>query len=248
MRRKIAVAALILASACFAAATDLDECFELNRYFNKSPSVINSKIAEYEDKLQADQDDYYCNLAIGILYCALSSPMDDPEPGASSKAVDAIKRFEKRDRKNALAKIYLGLGRSLKSRDSKNPLTQLSEVKSAFSEFDKAVSLASGTELEWYARYMRGNFLMNVPESFKKRKIAEADAAFALTAYEKDPSLESCMAVTFYYLGEIERSRGNLAEAIAFWERSVEVDGKYSLSSPEARKAAKQLSLLGGSR
>jgi len=246
MKRLIIAAAMCAAWAGLAAAADAAECFELNRYFNKPPAEIHDKIAQYEAKLKDDPDDSYSHLAIGILYCALSSPMDNPEAGASAKAVEAVQRFEKRDKKNALAKIFLGLAHSMKSRDSKSPLTQLSQVKSAFSVFDKAVALAEGTELEWYARYMRGNFLMNVPESFKKGKIAEADIAYMLAAYEKNPGLESYMAVSFYYLGEIEKSKGLLADAIGCWKKSVEVDRKYSLSSPEARKAANRLELFGG--
>jgi hypothetical protein len=233
---------IILAFTCF--ATDDEECFALNSYFNKTAAVIHQTIDEYTARLSSNPGDYYANLAIAILYSALSSPMDSPEAGASGKVVEYASKFQKKEPNNSLGLIYLGLGHSLVSRDSKKPITQLLEVKKAISVFDKAVSLSAGTPRGWYSRYMRANFFMNLPESFHKRPVAEQDLAYFYDLYKKDPSLESYMATGFYYLGEIEKSRGTTGLATEYWTNSVSINTKYDLDSPEAKKAAKELKIF----
>ena len=233
---------IIFVPAAF--ATDLEECFGLNDYFNKSPEEIHTKINEYEAKLAADRNDYYANLAIAILYAALSSPEENPEKGASAMIVNYSKRFEKNEKNNPVAMTYYGLGCSLVSRDSKNPVTQLTQVKKAISLFDKAVNLASADKRLWYVRYMRANFYINLPDTFKKRNTAEQDFEFVEDYYTSHQELEGFMCNGYYNLGEIEKSRGNIDKAVRYWTLSVELDKKLHLNSKEAQKAAKRLKLF----
>ena len=79
--------------------TDLSECYQLNEYFNKAPSEIHAKISAYQARFAANDHDYYSNLAMAILYTALSSPMDNPEVGASDKIIEYSKRFEAKEKK-----------------------------------------------------------------------------------------------------------------------------------------------------
>ncbi|MCK9169345.1 MAG: hypothetical protein M0P01_02915 [Treponema sp.] len=232
----------ILVPAAF--ATDQEECFGLNDYFNKSPDEIHARINEYETKLAAGNDDNYANLAIAILYAALSSPEENPEKGASAMIVEYSKRFEKNEKNNPLAMTYYGLGCSLVSRDSKNPVTQITQVKKAISLFDKAVDLASADNRLWYVRYIRANFYINLPDTFKKRSIAEKDFEFVENYYTSHPEIEGFMCNGCYNLGEIEKSRGNIDKAVKYWTLSVELDKKLHLNSKEAQKAAKRLKLF----
>lgn len=233
---------IMLSPACFGA--DYEECFALNRYFNMPAREIHGKIDEYERRLAQDPGDDYLNLAIGILYATIAANPDAPESGASSKSVEYTDAVLKRKPDSVLALVFSGLGHSLKSRDSKNPLTQLHEVKSAVSAFDRAVTNPDGGNYGWYARYMRGNFYMNLPAYFNKREIAESDFAFMLDLYDGDPRYECFMGVGFYYLGEIEKSRGNIALAANYWKESVRIDGKFDLRSREARLAADELAAI----
>lgn len=238
----VLVGIAVLVPAAF--ATDMEECFSLNDYFNKSPNEIHAKINEYEAKLAGDKDDYYANLAIAILYAALSSPEENPEKGASAKVVEYSKRFEKKEKKNPIAMTYYGLGCSLVSRDSKNPITQITQVKKGISIFDKAVDLASADKRLWYVRYMRANFYINLPDTFKKRSIAEKDFEFVKDYYTSHPEIEGFMCNGYYNLGEIEKSRGNIDNAVRYWSLSVELDKKRNLNSKEANKAANRLKLF----
>lgn len=240
------VVALLIAGlfVVFLYATDYTECFLLNSYFNETPTVIHGKISEYEKKLQKDADDYYANLAIAILYSALSSPMDNPERGASDKIVEYSKRFEKAEANNPLAMTYYGLGCSLVSRDSNNPITQLMQVKKAIKISDEAVKLSANRQDEWFIRYMRANFYINLPDTFKKRAVAESDFELIYRYYESNPDIEPYMCNGYYHLGEIEKSRGNLDQAVLYWKLSVALNNKHSLNSKESAQAAKRLAVF----
>jgi tetratricopeptide (TPR) repeat protein len=238
--------AFVFALSIFPAifCTDLAECYQLNEYFNKSPSEIHAKIGVYQARLVANDHDYYSDLAIAILYTALSSPMDNPEVGASDKIIDYSKRFEAKEKNNPIAMTYYGMGCSLVSRDSKNPMVQYMMVKKGISIFDKAVKLSENQPKEWFVRYMRGNFYINLPDTFKKRPIAEEDFNFVLTQYTRQPDIEGYMCNGFYYLGEIEKSRGNTDKAVQYWKKSVAINEKLQLNSKEGKKSAERLKLF----
>jgi tetratricopeptide (TPR) repeat protein len=224
--------------------TNLDECFNLNGYFNKTPEEIHSKIATYEARLASNPGDYYSHLAMAVLYTALSSPMENPEPGASDKVVEYSKNFEKEEKNNPIAMAYYGLGCSLVSRDSKNPMTKMMMVNKAISIFDKAVSLSVNQPKEWFVRYMRANFYINLPGSFKKQNVAESDFYYIQRFYSGQSEIEGYMCNAYYNLGEIEKSRGNIDLAVQNWRKSVEINGKLRLNSKEAGKAAERLTLF----
>ncbi|HKL86723.1 MAG TPA: hypothetical protein VJ861_10370 [Treponemataceae bacterium] len=245
MKKKLA-SVLLFSAIIFSAAfcTDLEECYQLNEYFNKTPNEIHEVIVVYENRLAKDNNDYYSNLAIAILYSALSSPMENPEPGASVKIVEYSKKFEKKEKNNPIALVYYGLGCSLVSRDSKNPMTQLSFVKKGISKFDLAVKLSEGQTNEWFVKYMRANFYINLPNTFKKRPVAEEDFAFVENHYAGHPEIEGYMCNGYFNLGEIEKSRGNIARAIECWGKSVEINERLKLNSREASKASERLLLF----
>lgn len=224
-------------------ATDSEECFALSRFFNKPEASISQEIDGYRRRLLCDPTDVYANLAIGILYDALSASNDPSGADASKNAVLYIRRFEKSKGDDPLALTYLGLGYSLVSRDSRNPIAQLVNVKAAIDAFERAVVMAEGRPRGWYSRYMRANFYMNLPSSFGKRAAAEEDIAFVLDAYGKDPALEPFLCPTMYYRGEIENARGETGQALYYWGLSVAIDDKFGLGSPDAAKAAKQIEL-----
>jgi len=145
MKKKLVLctlAVVILGGSLF--ATDLEECFYLNAYFNRTPVETHAKIAEYERRLESDTNDYHSYLALAVLYSALSSPMENPEKGASEKVVEYSEAFVKREKNNPIAMTYYGLGCSLVSRDSRNPFTQLKMVKKAIKLFDEAIALSAG--------------------------------------------------------------------------------------------------------
>lgn len=144
MKKKLVLctlAVVILGGSLF--ATDLEECFYLNAYFNRTPVETYAKIAEYERRLESDKNDYCSYLALAVLYSALSSPMENPEKGASEKVVEYSEAFV--------------------SRDSRNPFTQLKMVKKAIKLFDEAIALSAGQTRHWFVRYMRGNFYKIFP-------------------------------------------------------------------------------------
>lgn len=240
----------LLVTACAAAflsgvfATDADECFRLNEYFNKSPAETHAKIAEYEGRLSSDADDRYSYLALSILYSALSSPEENPEKGASEKIVKYSELFEKNEKNNPLAMTYYGLGCSLVSRDSGNPFTKMKMVKKGIAIFDRAVELSANQPLEWYVRYMRANFFINLPNSFKKRDVAVADFEYIRDLYSGQSEIEGFMCNAYYNLGEIEKSKGDLDAANRHWEAAVEINERLNLNSREGAKAAERLELF----
>lgn len=242
-KKSIALAfAVAFVSALF--ATDQDECFRLNEYFNKAPAATHEKIAVYERKLTDNPDDHFAHLAIAILYSALSSPMENPEKGASEKIVEHSERFEKKEKDNPLAMTYYGLGCSLVSRDSGNPFTKMKMVKKGIAIFDKAASLSANRPIEWFVRYMRANFYINLPASFKKRNVAVADFEYIRDLYSGQSAIEGYMCNAYFNLGEIEKTRGDIDAAKRHWKSAVEIDGRLNLNSREGAKAREQLELF----
>jgi tetratricopeptide (TPR) repeat protein len=245
MKKRFAFAFICVLSISPAAfCTDLAECYQLNEYFNKSPSEIHAKIGFYQARFAANKKDYYSNLAMAVLYTALSSPMDNPEPGASDKIVEYSKLFEAKEKNNPIAMTYYGMGCSLVSRDSKNPMYKLLMVKKGIALFDNAVKLSKNQPIEWFVRYMRGNFYINLPDTFDKRSVAEEDFTYVLARYRNNPDIEGYMCNGFYYLGEIEKSRGNMDQAMQYWNQSVAINDKLKLNSKEAKKSSERLSLF----
>ncbi len=245
MKKKTVALALVLAFVSAIFATDQEECFRLNEYFNKSPAAAHAKIAEYERRLAENPDDHYAHLAIAILYSALSSPMDNPERGASEKIVEHSERFEKTEKDNPLAMTYYGLGCSLVSRDSGNPFRKMKMVKKGIAVFDKAASLSANRPIEWFVRYMRANFYINLPSSFKKRDVAVSDFEYIRDLYSGQKEIEGYMCNAHYNLGEIEKTRGNLDAATRHWKTAVEINARLNLNSREGTKAKEQLELFG---
>lgn len=97
--------------------------------------------------------------------------------------------------------------------------------------------------IHWYVRYMRGNFYINLPGTFGKRRAAEEDFLYIYKWYMANPEIEKFMCNGFYWLGEIEKSRGNIDEAIECWKKSVALGEKLGLNSIEAKKSANCLEL-----
>ncbi len=228
-------------------STDFQECFSLNSYFNLSQAEIQPKIKEYEQRLVSDPQDYYANLAIGILYTAISSPGDNPDLVASQNIIKYTEKFLKREPGNPFALVYLGLGHSLVSRDSNNPVVKIFEVNNAISTFDKAVNVAKDQPVEWFVRYMRANFFMNLPKSFNKRKDAESDYAFVRKVCEDNPNLEGFMISAYYYLGELQKSKGDINGAADYWNKSVSLNKKLEKNVNEAKKAQKEIDAFNSS-
>lgn len=245
MKKTTLILAFAIAFASTAFGTDLDECFRLNDYFNRSPPETHGKIAEYEGRLSQDPDDYHSYLALAILNSALSSPMDNPEKGASEKIVEYSELFEKREKNNPIAMTYYGLGCSLVSRDSGNPFRKMKMVKKGIAIFDRAADLARGQEREWFVRYMRANFYINLPSSFKKSDVAIADFEYVRDRCSGRTEIEGYMCNAHYNLGEIEKSRGNLEAATNHWKAAVEINTRLNLNSREGDKAKEQLELFG---
>ncbi len=244
IKRLIVALALGLAFVSGLSCTNLDECFSLNAYFNKSPIEIHTRIAKYEALLVSDPGDYYANLAMAVLYTALSSPMESPEPGASEKIVEYSRMFEKKEKNNPIAMTYYGLGCSLVSRDSKNPMVKMMMVNKAISIFDNAVNLSENQPKEWFVRYMRANFYINLPGSFKKQDVAESDFYSIQRLYIGQGEMEGYMCNAYFNLGEIEKSRGNIDLAVQNWKKSVEINEKLRLHSMEAAKSVERLKLF----
>lgn len=232
----------VFGSAVF--ATDLEECFCLNDYFNKTPQETHAKIDEFEKRLASNKNDYYSYLALAVLYSALSSPMDSPEKGASKKIVEYSEAFEKKEKNNPVAMTYYGLGCSLVSRDSRNPFTQLKMVKKAIRMFDDAVARSVGQKHHWFVRYMRGNFYINLPSSFDKREEAEEDFFYTRDYYSSHTSIEGYMCNAFFYLGEIEKTRGNLDAAVGCWKESVAINNRLALDAREGAQAEERLKIF----
>jgi len=242
MNGKMTLACLCMMTiAAFSFATDYEECFKLNESYNLSTSAVHEQIVMYELRLKQDKNDYYANLAIAILYTVLASPMENPEDGASGKIIPYTAKFEAKEKNNSLELVYSGMGHSLMARDSKNMFVKLAEVSKAISIFDRNVKLSENKPIEWYVRYMRGNFYMNLPDSLNKHKDAEQDFAFVLQQYHKNPALEGYMADGYYYLGEIEKSRGNIDKAMEYWKLSVAINERLKLNSKEADKSMNRL-------
>ncbi len=245
MKKKSIAFALAIAFVSALFATDQDECFQLNEYFNKSPDATHEKISEYERRLSEHPGDHYAHLAIAILNSALSSPMEKPEKGASEKIVEHSEQFERIEKDNPLAMTYYGLGCSLVSRDSGNPFKKMKMVKKGISIFDKAASLSENRPIEWFVRYMRANFYINLPTSFNKRDVAISDFEYIRDLYAGQKDIEGYMCNAYYNLGEIEKTRGNLDAAIRHWEASVEINARLNLNACEGEKAKEELELFG---
>lgn len=245
MKKNLLLTGLLLAFFGSAvSATDLEECFYLNEYFNKTPQETHAKIGEYEKRLASNKNDYYSYLALAVLYSALSSPMDNPEKGASKKIVEYSEAFEKHEKNNPIAMTYYGLGCSLVSRDSRNPFTQLKMVKKAISMFDEAVARSAGQKRHWFVRYMRGNFYINLPASFEKREAAEEDFFYIRDYYSSHISIEGYMCNAYFYLGEIEKTRGNLDAAVGCWKESVAINKRLALNAREGAQAEERLKVF----
>ncbi len=245
MIKRIAVSgilAFIAASSMF--STDFDECFGLNNYFNYSREKIRAKITEYEQRLIGDPKDYYADLAIGILYTALSSSGENPDITNSRNIVSHVEKFLNKEKENPFAMVYLGLGHSLVSRDSKDGLEKFFEVNNAISIFDNAVRIAGGKPIEWFVRYQRANLFINLPDFFKKRDIAAADYDFVQKAYSENSSLEGYMIAAYYFLGELQKSKTNIAGAVDYWDKSVSLNKKLNLNVHEAVKAQNELDIF----
>ncbi len=233
----------LLCAAGAAFSTDYKECFDLGLYFGKEPAAIHQKIDEYQAKLKNDSKDYYADLAVGVLYSALSSPFDNPEEGASKEVVEYTEKFLKIEPANTLGLIYNGLGHSLISRDSSNVIVKVFEVNKASDVFDQAVKLSKGAENEWYIRFMRANFYVNLPDFFNKMKTAEEDYRFVETYYAANPSIETSMVAAYYYLGEMEKTKGDIDKAVSYWKKSTGLQKKLKTSFPEGKYAQKKLDI-----
>lgn len=221
-----------------------DECNSLGIYFGKSPDAIHQKIADYETKLKMDASDYYNDLAIGILYCALASSSDNHEEGAAQKGIDYTGKFLARDHDNPLALIYNGLGHGFIARDSGNPIVKMLEANNGIGICDKAVKNASGKPYEWNIRFMRANYFINLPSFFGKGETAVSDYKFMENEYNtntNDNSIGGSMVAAYFYLGEAEKSKGDIDAAIVYWKKSVALNTRYSMDSYEARTAGKRL-------
>ncbi len=225
----------------FAFCTDYEECFKLNVYFGQDYDIIHNKIDEYRNKILNEPDDYYADLAVGILYGALSSPNKNPEKGASEKILEYTEKFLKKDPTNSLGLIYNALGYSLAVRDSSNSFVQFLKVNTSSGIFDRAVKLSKGAGMEWYAHYMRANYFANLPGFFNKSKIAEEDYGFVESYYMNNPDIEGYMIVAYYYLGNMEKNKGNIENAVNYWKKSVELQGKLGTNLPEGKSAAENL-------
>ncbi len=234
---------LIAALTCFTAgfSTTFDECYDLGQFFSKDSTNVHQKITHYEDLLKADPSDYYADLAIGILYTSLARLADSPEKGANKKALEYTDKFLKKEGDNSLGLIYNGLANGLVARDSINPITKMSGVSKSSAMCDKAVKLSEGKPLEWYIRFMRANYYVNLPDFFKKRKIANEDYLFIVDEFNKNPAIEGFMGTVYFYLGEMEKSAGNLDKAVEYWKKSDALNKKYSSSSYEAKMTEKRL-------
>ncbi len=244
MKRIIAAAVFLCMYAGSVFPTTFDECSGLIMYFGKGPAVLHQKIGEYEKKLKTDSNDYYAELALGILYLPLAYPADSHESGALQKLIDYTGKFLAREPENPLALIYNGEGHGLAARDTNDLLVKIFEANKGVEVCDKAVKLAAGKSYEWNIRFLRANSYVNYPEFFKKKDVAAADYRFVETEYNKntnDQYMEGVMGSVYFYLGEIEKSNTNMDKAVLYWKKSVKINTKYSNDSYEARKAKKEL-------
>jgi tetratricopeptide (TPR) repeat protein len=228
--------------------TDFKECFDLNGYYNSQLPEIMAKIHEYEKKLLNNPDDYYANLAIAILYENISSSEQNPDATSSENIVKNVEKFLKKEPDNPFAMVYLALGHSLVSRDSDNSIVKIFEVNNAISIFNKAVKEAKDKPIEWFTRYMRANFFMNLPEFFNKRKEAETDFGFVLNEYHTNQSIEGYMVTAYYYLGELQKSKNDTDSALEYWNNSVSLAAKLNYKNKESKKAEKEIETFGSNR
>ena len=234
----------ICMSAGKIAPTTMEECNSLGFYHIKGPAAVHEKIAEYEAKLKSDSNDYYSELAIGILYGFLATPADKYEAGAARKDVDYTDKFLLVEKDNPLALIWNGLGHGLISRDETNVIVKLLELNTSFGICDKAVDLSAGKPYEWNIRFMRANMYVNLPAFFNKTDIAVKDYRFVEDEFNKNTGnrvIEGSMGTVYYYLGENEKSNTNMDKAVEYWKKSVLINDKYSADSYEAKMAKKEL-------
>jgi tetratricopeptide (TPR) repeat protein len=238
----------LLVLACLYAGkifpTTQDECGTLWQYFGKKPAEVYQKIGDYQAKLKADSNDYYADLAVGILYFALAYPTDLHESNAATNVIAYTDKFLKQDKDNPLGLVYNGVAHGLLARDSDNVLVKMVEANNGSSTCDKAVKLSQGSSGEWYIRFMRANFYQGLPGFFGKRDIAREDYRFVETLYNKDTnnnSIAGPMGTVYFYLGEIEKSETNIDKAIEYWKKSVQLNSRFGMDTPEGRKAKKEI-------
>ncbi len=117
----------------------------------------------------------------------------------------------------------------------------MSAVSKSSEICDKAVKLAGGKPYEWDIHFLRANYYVNLPDFFNKKQIAENDYEFVESEYQKNPSIEGAMGIVYFYLGENEKSKGNIDKALEYWKKSVAMNEKYKVVSYEARTAKKRL-------
>lgn len=231
-------------------ATDLDECRNLNSYFDDSKAVVETKISEYEQKLIATPADNHAYLAMGILYATLAERKDHKR-GVAKKSIDNINKFIKKEAhgdKVVLAHVYLGMSTGLMADEGINPIKKTRLANSSFRILDKAVEIAEKNESQdlWYARFMRANVFVAVPSFFGKFEDGAKDFRYVEKVYDDKtyPVQKGTMVVVYFNLGEVEKSEGNINNAIKYWQKTVDLGKELNVNSKEVKSAKKRIKIF----
>ncbi len=203
-------------------STTFDDCYLLS--ISNDKTTIPRKIAEYEAKLKTDDTDYYSYLALGILYCNMSS---------TSNIIYYTDKFLAKVPGNPLALIYNGLGHAFVARDTPDfdVFKKYTEINKACDNCDRAVFLAAGKTYEWRIRYMRGSFYMNFPSFFSKSEIVKEDFKFIETEFDKNTNnleIQSAMPIVYKYFIDNEKTPVN-------FDNSICINTKYAYSYNQAK-------------
>jgi hypothetical protein len=123
-------------------------------------------------------------------------------------------------------------------------VVKVAESANGIAICDNAVKLAKGGSYEWYIRFMRANYYVNLPVFFNETNTVADDYHFVESNFSVNSDIGYVMGTVYYYLGEIEKSGGNIDRAIEYWKKSVTMSEKYSMNNSEYRKAKKRLEIF----
>lgn len=218
-------------------ATSLKECFSLREHFQTEISGLESKIASFEQRFKDNPDDYLAKLASSILIVAKVSQLKAVSVETTSLAVKYCEYVISKDPLNPLALTFCGLAYSLIARDSRNMITQWISMKKCLFLMDKGVKMGSGSEMEWYVRFLRANCYSNLPKSFNKWDDAESDYIYIFAHFLSQQEIEPYLIAASYYRANLMYAQRKTVDAFKYWQNAVTINKKLHLNVWEASKA-----------
>ncbi len=209
-----------------------NEIYFYSSYFDSNQIVIQNELKKLGD---SEQD----KIKKGILYLSLAV---QNVPAASKEAYNIFKEFEKKE-VDDLFLAYIAMNYALLSRDDQNPIKKMSYADKSIKLFNQIIEKNKN---DWYMRYLRANTFIGFPDFFNVKNIAEQDFNFIIDSYEskKEKIHLSIILTTYYYLGEIKKSKDEIDKAIKYWKKAVRIGDENKIFNENYKKAKGRIKLF----